>query len=180
MSYDLRRYPLKGVQALIIGGVTLVLLVSALYVFLGGNEHYIPERKPWGYETVTICPSAAWAWEEFREAEARYAEQCVPLPQIHLGACAMPPASGEAQVRDHRDQVVGWTADVGGAYVDRIAHVDDTAVAYLLESHSIRPCTPGHVLGHLLGYREHATAATSIMADPCGDAYHHLSECPDE
>lgn len=154
--------------------VTLALLGSLCWLLVAGDGHEPPPLGPWGYDAVHVCPSAAWALEPLREASTRYEEVGVPILPIEPDDCADAPMGGVAQVRAHTDVVAGLVAPVDGPYVDRIAHGERRAVAYVLSRGEVLACTPGHVLGHLLGYREHATAATSVMADPCGSAYHHL------
>lgn len=177
MTYRLARYivPLR----IVVIGVTAVIGGAFAWLGLVGDGHEAPVRQPYAYDVVEVCPSAAWALPALEKAGRGYAEQCVPVLPMVLSACDGPPAAGVAQVRDHRDQVVGLTADVSGPYVDRIAHLEDRAVAYLLEPREVLACTPGHLLGHLLGFRAHATAATSVMADPCGPAFTHLNVCED-
>ncbi len=180
MSYRPSAYH-PAVIVLIVSFSTCIL-ASLVWLVVMGDGHEAPERVPWGYDVVHVCPSAAWSLEPLQEARVGYLAACVPMPEVVDDDCDGPPAAGVAQVRHHGDQVWGWTAAVDGAFVDRIAHrygsdVPDTAVAYLLEQHSVRECTPAHVLGHLGGYRVHATAATSVMADPCGVSFEHVGEC---
>lgn len=181
MSFAFRRYhPIVGIAVV---SITSGIAVALVWLGVRGDGHVPPPLEPWGYTAVHVCPSAAWTRDALEQARARYLEACVEVPELALDPCDGPPAAGVAQVRDHRDQVLGWNVAVGGHYIDRIAHrhgsaVPSTAVAYVLEPGAVRDCTPAHVLGHLAGYREHATAATSVMSDPCGPAFHHLDACP--
>ncbi|MCB9693537.1 MAG: hypothetical protein H6736_17130 [Alphaproteobacteria bacterium] len=175
MTYALRRY--RPAFRVLIVSISAAVLGALAWVGVYGDGHQPPVREPWGYREVHVCPSAAWVLPALVEATNGYASACVPLLPVRASRCEGPPADGVAQVRDHRDQVVGWTADVGGPFIDRIAHRELAAVAYVLEEHEVRSCTPAHVLGHLLGFRQHATAATSVMADPCGPSFEHLSVC---
>ena len=177
MSFRLTQYP-WSVRALVVG-VSSAIGAALVWLGLRGDGHVPPPLEPRGYTSVHVCPSAAWALPALVEATHAYAERCVPILELRADHCEGLPPVGVVQVRDHRDQLGdGLQADVGGQYVDRIAHRSDgRGAAYLLDRASVRSCTPAHVLGHIYGFREHATAATSVMADPCGPSYAHLERC---